>query len=279
MKKIALFCLLILVFPLFCSISYAKIVEETGYACASNLEIAKKKALKNAEEKAISSCIGLLIDSRILTVNNKLVRKTIQTLALGKVKVIKGPEVISSQIHHNTICVKIKATLKVDKKEFYRSNFGLKLVLNKKNLKSGEFLKIFMYSQKKCYPYLFSVDSMGHVFRLLPNSIEKTPVLKGKMVFPTKRMETAGIVLAVFPNPEDPSPHQVEEIVFICTKEREDVLLSFFPEAFVGNPQKLKESISTASLFSYNSEKLAEILEQIGLNNYEMIADFYTITR
>ena len=108
----------------------------------------------------------------------------------------------------------------------------------------------------------------------MPNFIEKSPVIEKKMEFPTPKMQASGISLVVVPNPRSKSSHQVEELVFICTRKKENALYDLFPEAFVMNEESLKK---LSIPFSIKVEKLAEILEQIGLENYEMIDDFYWI--
>ena len=258
--------------------SYAKIVEQIGEACHRDFQVAQEEALKQAKARAVETYIGTLVDSRILVINSKLMRKTIQTMALGKVKLVEKPFIISAEPlkEKGIICVKLKAKFEIDKSQFYRANFGLKMILNKKEFKPGEELKVYLYAQKKCYPYLFSVDAEGNVYRLLPNFIEKSPVIEKKMEFPTPKMQASGISLVVVPNPRSKSSHQVEELIFICTRKKENALYDLFPEAFVMNEESLKK---LSIPFPIKVEKLAEILEQIGLENYEMIDDFYWVVK
>ena len=280
MRKLVLMLICAFLFIFLFEVCYAEIREEIGYACDPNVEVAKKKALKKAEEEAVKKYVGVLIESRTLVIKGKLARKIIQSVALGKIKVI-DEQILAHEFleKKGLICIKVKAKLEINKSQFYRSNFGLRMVLNKDEFKSGELLKVYLYSKKRCYPYLFSVDAKGNVFRILPNSVEKSPTLEGKMVFPTKKMESSGITLAVYADPQNSSPRQIEELVLVCTRKKEDVLLKLFPEAFVPNPEEIKKNIPIFSIFPHTAEKLAEILNQIGLENYEMIDDFYIVTK
>ncbi len=270
-------CLIIGIFWVFSvCVCYGKIVEGEGYACDPNIEVAKKKALKQARARAVEYYVGVMVDSRALVVNGKLMRETIQTMALGKAHLVGDPYFsVEPHPEENIVCVNATARFEVKKEDFYKKNFGLKLVLNKDEFKPGDELKIWLYAKKKCYPYLFSVDAEGKVYRLLPNHIEKKPVLEGKLEFPTPKMKYAGITLAVFPNPKLKKKVQIEEILFICTKEREESLAELFPEAFAATPEEFKKLIFRPFLLKV--EELAQVLEQIGLSNYEMVDDFYKI--
>ncbi len=254
----------------------AKKVEVVGEGCDPNINIAKEKALKNAKKNAVESYVGTLIDSRELVVKGKLMREIIQTMALGKVKLVGTPAILKSYTDPKKgfCCVTLKAKFEIDKEQIINlPNFEIGILLNKKEFKPGDEMEIYLYAKNKCYPYLFSVDSEGKVYRLLPNFIEKEPVLSGKMVFPTEKMKLKGIELRVFPSKKNPDPRQVEELIFICTRKKEDVLLSLFPEAFVQSAKDLKK------FYTLNQEKLAEILEQIGMDNYEMKDDVYFVLR
>ncbi len=278
-KRVLLSVLMFLVVSvsIWMPLCYGKVIEAEGYACDSNIEVAKKKALRQARQRAVEEYVGVLVDSRVLVVNGKLMRETIQTMALGKVRLIGNPEFFEEKIHlqENVICIRAKAKFEVKKEDFYRRNFGLKLVLNKKEFKPGEELRLSLYAREKCYPYLFSVDAEGRVYRLLPNHIKKDPVLQGKLVFPTPRMKSAGITLAVFPNPKLKKKVQIEEMLFICTRKREESLKELFPEAFATSEEEFKKLVFQP--FGLKVEALSQVLEQIGLSNYEMIDDFYRI--
>ncbi len=268
-------CLMLLQL-VYISFSYGKVVKGQGYACDPNIEIAKEKALKRARKSAVEEYVGILVDSRDLVINGKLMRETIQTMALGKAHLVGSPEYeVKSYPNKGIVCVNVTANFDVKKEDFYKSNFHLKLVLNKNEFHPGEELKVWLYSKKRCYPYLFSVDARGRVFRLLPNHIEKSPVLEGKLEFPTAKMRYIGITIAIFPDPELKQKSQIEELFFVCTKKREKSLEDLFPEAFVQNSKHLKRLLNRPFLLKVS--QLAQVLEQIGLSNYEMVDTFYRI--
>ena len=258
----------------------AKIIEETGEACHPNIRIAKEEALKDAKKKAIEYYVGTLLETRELIVNGKLMRKTIQTVALGQTKLAGKPVYeITTDSQKNITCAKVHAKFKLDKNSFSQANFGLKLILTKKDSSPGEELKVTLYSEKTCYPYLFSVDVLGNVYRLLPNKIEPHPRIKGKMTFPTPKMKKAGMTLAVYPLPNKKKV-QEEEILFICLKEPDNALKALFPEAFAENIIDLSRQLRTIQVhenLAPKVEALATVLNQIGLQNYEMVDQFYLI--
>ena len=268
----------ILIWLLFSGICQAEVVEEVGEACDPDIKIAQEEALKQAKKTAIENYIGTLIDSRALVINSRLMQETIQTMAQGKARLLGKPSIISATPfpEKGFVCVKLKAKFEIDKRDLSRVNFGLNMLLNKKGFVAGDELKITLYAKERCYPYLFSVDAKGNVYRLLPNSIEDNPLIKGRFDFPTVKMKKKGIKLIVLPNPELKDKVQTEELIFVCTREQEDSLSQLFQEAFVANREDFKKSIKS---FHHKAKELAQVLNKIGLANYEMMDVFYQVRR
>ncbi len=278
---LSLFLTILFLFQVYLSSAIARVVKAEGEACHSDLRKAKELALKDAKKNAVETYLGVLIESKQLLVNGKLKRKTIQSIALGKIKLIGSPiyEETFKDIEKDLQCVKVHAQFQLIEEEIKQADFGLKIILNKNEFLPGEELRITLYSKTKCYPYLFSVDTLGNVYRLLPNRIESSPVIKGKLEFPTFKMRKEGISLIVYPIP-NLKKVQEEEILFLCLKKPDDALRDLFPEAFAEDitdvAQKLKRIKEDESIMR-KAEHLAKVLNQIGLHNYEMVDTFYLI--
>ncbi len=80
----------------------------------------------------------------------------------------------------------VRASFEVSDKTIVPADFGLVLVLNKKEFKAGDELSLEISSEKACYPYIFSVDANSRVFRLFPNPVQETFLVKKKIRLPTK---------------------------------------------------------------------------------------------
>jgi len=267
---------LLLVLFLF-SFSYAKVITFEGEGGSSDIKKAEEEAVKNAKIRAVERYIGTLINSKTLIANGKLMRDIIQTKTYGKV-MTRNVKIVDKYFSgKQEVCVKVAAILELpDKKEIKPADFGLVLLLNKKKLRAGERLRITVSSEKPCYPYLFSVDSKGRVFRLLPNRIQDTFKLQGKLTFPTESMIEKHYDLLVYPLPELKFP-QKEEILFICTKEKVKALREFFPSFIVGETkvEKIKELLNRP--FGETLETFNQVLFQVGIENYDMVDETYEI--
>ncbi len=154
------------------------------------------------------------------------------------------------------------------------ADLGLVLMLSKKELRKGEEIELEISSEKPCFPYLFSVDAQGKVYRLLPNPVEASSKLIDKLLFPTQRMRSQGYRLVVVPLKGLPVP-QREEILFVCSKERVKAFEEFFPSAFAEDEEGLRKLLRNP--YPKTVEKFNEILTQVGAENYDMVDDFYVI--
>lgn len=168
----------------------------------------------------------------------------------------------------------VRASFEVSDKTIVPADFGLVLVLNKKEFKAGDELSLEISSEKACYPYIFSVDANSRVFRLFPNPVQETFLLKKKIKLPTDKMIYEGYRIVIFPSKDCPIP-QREEIVFICTKKKVKAFEEFFPSAFAEDPEDLKELLT--GNYRQTLERFNEILTQIGAENYDITGDFYII--
>lgn len=268
--KLLLFLLLILV-----GASSSAIVESEGEGCSSDIKKAKREALRKAKLNAVERHVGVLISSKTLIVNSKLMRDVIQVRVAGFVKLAGSPVYGKPRIEgRDQICITARASFDIPDKSLKPADFGLVMVLSKKELKAGEELWIEISSEKPCYPYLFSVDAEGKVYRLLPNPVEGSSELLGKLHFPTHRMLSEGYRLVVAPLPKLPLP-QREEILFLCAKERVKSFEDFFPSAFAEDDKELRKLLTTD--YTRTVERFSEILTQLGAENYDMVDDSYVI--
>jgi len=265
---------LIALFLLF-SISFSAVVSSEGEGCSSDIKKAKREALKNAKLNAVERHVGVLINSKTLVMNSKLMRDIIQTRVMGTVKLVGDPVFGEPKMAgKDQICVRVRADFEVPDESVKPADFGLVMMLSKKELRRGEELKLEISSEKRCYPYLFSVDAKGRVYRLLPNPAQETEPLKGKMFFPTKKMVSLGYKLAVFPLGDLPIP-QREEVLFVCSKKKVKAFEEFFPNAFAEDSTELRKFLRTP--YPKTVERFSEILTQLGVENYDMVDDFYVI--
>ena len=258
------------------SLGAQKIISAKGEYCHSDIKKAKEEALKRAKLNAVERHIGVLVSSKSLIVNGKLFRDIIHAKVLGAVRLVDKPiyEDIKVMEKEDVICVKAKAKFEILEKSIKPANFGLILLLNKKEFKPKEELNIKISSETPCYPYLFSVDASGKVYRLLPNSVEDTRLLKGKLIFPTNIMKSQGYELIITPVKGRKFP-QVEEIVFLCTKNKVKGFERYFPSIFVQNEEEIYKILKMT--YPISVEKFNEILLQIGAENYDMVDDVYYI--
>ena len=260
------------------SLTIAKIVFAQGEACHSDIRKAKEMALKKAKQNAVEKYIGVLIDTKTLVIKGKLVRDIMQMRALGMIRLVEDPiyENFTLVKKADVVCTKVKAKFEIFEKNIKPADFGLVLLFNKKEFKSGEELEIELSSETPCYPYLFNVDTSGKVFRLFPNPLQETFLLKGKLKFPTKLMKSRGYKLIIIPA-EDMEFPQTEEIVFLCTKKKVIALEKYFPCAFAQDEEELYKVLKMS--YPISVEKFNEILLQIGVDNYDIVDDVYKIVK
>ncbi len=267
---------LILTLLLLAGISLSTVVRSEGEGCSSDIKEARREALRNAKLNAVERHIGVLISSKTLIVNSRLMRDIIQTRVMGTVKLVGKPSYGKPRIEgrdQDQVCVEVRAEFEIPAGSVKPADFGLVLMLSKKELKRGEELEIELSSEEPCFPYLFNVDAKGKVYRLLPNPVEGTLRLKGRLKFPTERMRSQGYRLMVISM--ERSKPQREEILFVCSKKKMKAFEDFFPSAFAEDEEELRKLLRTP--YPKTVERFNEILTQIGAENYDMVDDFYVI--
>ncbi len=90
--------------------SFSVVVQSEGEGCSSDIKEAKREALKNAKLNAIERHIGVLISSKTLVVNSKLMRDIIHTRVMGTVRLVGKPFYEGPKIEgKDQICVTVKA--------------------------------------------------------------------------------------------------------------------------------------------------------------------------
>ena len=72
---------------LYVGLSFSAVVESQGEGCSSDIKKAKGEALKNAKLNAVERHLGVLINSKTLIVNSKIMRDIIQTRMVGSLKI------------------------------------------------------------------------------------------------------------------------------------------------------------------------------------------------
>ena len=256
-------------------VSISSVVRSEGEGCSSDIKKAKREALDRAKLNAIETHVGTLISTKSLILNSRLVRDIIQTRALGSVRLVGKPEFSEPRLSgRDQVCVSVRASFEVPQEGIKPADFGLILLLDRKELRKGEEIKFWISSQKPCYPYIFSLDVKGRVYRLFPNPAQDTFLLKRKTALPTDRMVSENYRIVVFPTKGVSLP-QREEIIFVCTKERIKSFEEFFPSAFADDLQELRKLLTRN--YHQSLERFNEILTQIGAENYDMVGDHYLI--
>ncbi len=90
------------------------------------------------------------------------------------------------------------------------------------------------------------------------------------MEYPTKKMINEGYMLQTYSESETK-----EELMLVCTKERNEFLERLFPDATASHESEINEIL--ASSYKFKVEKLSEILTDIGFGNYAIDSVFYEI--
>ncbi len=264
--------LLLLLLSLIPSLSYGFEVKSNGESCDKNIDEAYRNALNEAKKNAVEVFSGVSVSSRTVLTNSEMVRHVVSLVASAQ---IRGVEVLTPKeeacnITGGGICcnVRIKADLKKIPRE--KADFGLSLVLNKSEYLSGEEIKINLASRIPCHPYLFSIDEENNIYRILPNEIEKNILMKERIEYPTEKMIKEGYVLQAYSEAKTQ-----EELMFVCTKERNEYLARLFPEATGSSTAEIDKIL--ASPYKFKVEKLSEILTNIEFGSYAIDSVFYQI--
>jgi hypothetical protein len=148
------------------------------------------------------------------------------------------------------------------------------MLLNSRYIQEGQALKVFISSERPCYPYVFSLGADGRVYRLLPNPIIGTFLLKGTTQLPTPKMAAQGYEIRVYPVKDLQMPQQ-EEILFICTRRPVNALVEYFPCLFAEDKDQLKRLLQVP--YGQGVEIFNDILNQLSPDLYDMIDETYQI--
>jgi len=264
------YAILILLAGVYCNTSllYAASMVTEGSHCGKNIDDAYKEAVDSAKAEAVEQ-LGISVDSKTVTYNSKLIRHIVSLSATAQVSDVETLKK-DCEVKGNMICCNVKLRLTVKDISPKTLDFGLTVVLNKSEYKNRDDLRITLGSSQSCYPYLFTVDQDNNVYRIFPNKFDRQIPLKGTMSYPTDVMINQGYAMQVYS--EKPS---MEELIFICTKEINDMLKTPIPEATADNPSEFNQK--TTSNYRFKVEKLSEILINIGLSNYGIDSAIYQI--
>jgi len=263
----------------------ARWVESEGIYQGSELEGRKnicEKALHEAERLAIEQVSGIYIESHTIVANSKILRDIIGALSRGKIKDRKG---LSEDFDGKTLVCKVKGKFLVEPRRVNLPDFKLSVKLPKSRFTAGEELKIFLESGSACYPYLFSVDAQGNVYRIFPllkndassvrgpqarEKLERAlsglegdyRPLDGFLEIPTQLMKREGFLYRAFGLEEVDYP-QTEEFVLVCTKERDEYLERAVP-SYIVEGKGLKEVKKPGYVLIYTelAERIYELRDE-----------------
>jgi len=235
---------------------------------------AQKLALHAALQKAISQGkIRVEICSKTVVFNGRLALDLIRSLSAAKVKTV---QIISEQqgVKNKQYFWKVKVRALLEEK-IELADFGLGLKLLKYRFKSGEPVKgLFLSAKRPCYPYLYSVTTKGTVYRLLPNQYQKAFLLKGTIAFPTKAMHEAGVELRAYAFKKGPTL-QTEELLLICTAEKDEFLEQVFPDALAEEENKVEQILSPK--FKIKLEEIVKHLYELPPGTWSMTEAIYKV--
>ncbi|WP_457623384.1 DUF4384 domain-containing protein [Persephonella sp.] len=265
--------LLITVFILSVEFVFGDIVKITTENCGLSVKSVKEKNLESSKLKAVEEYVENFIESRTLIINGKLISDIVRRTSLAKIKLINREE-IDRFFKGDSVCLKETFTYKLKKKDILRANFGLQVYLPKKEFRKGEEFSLKIYTKKRCYPYIFIRDSRNNVYRIYPNRFEEIKAVQGYFEIPTQNMKQSGITLIAYPYEED--KNEYEEFFVICLKSPEPVLEDLFPEPYAETKDDINLFLRKRYL-KVKIDELYKILNNIGIENYEISSDVYKI--
>jgi len=271
MKKLfVIFCILIL--PV-CSFASEKPVwvEATGEAYLGEIETPKEvkdRARRDAQKNALEKAVGVFIKSHTLVSNSQLAEDLIYASVRGQIK--------KTEILHEGWDTKERSLYRIELRALIKpvypeqgKGLSIKAYLSKTDLKEGEEVRIFYEASSNCYVYIFSVAADGSVTLLLPNSIHRENLTRGRKAyeFPTSDSE---IHLKAMFLPGHKGKVAEERIKLIATKEKEDILSLGFHEGMF----KVYDSRSTGMI-----SDLVKRLNRIEPDKWTEATAVYTLTR
>lgn len=239
-----------------------------GKHCGHNIDDVYKEAVDSAKADAIEQ-VGIKVDSRSVTFNSKLIRHIVTLTSSAQVTNVETLNK-DCNVKNNQICCDVRLRLTVNDTAPKAADFGLSVVLNKTEYKNHEGLQITIGSKLECYPYLYTVDEDNNVYRIFPNKFDQQRSIKGSWTFPTQTMIDQGYAMQVYSKTK-----ATEELIFICSKDINDMLKTPIPEATAESPSEFNKL--TTSNYRFKVEKLSEILIDIGQGSYGIDSAMYQI--
>jgi len=238
-----------------------------GEFCHKNLDVAWNRAIEEAKLAIVSKHSGQQINSKSLMVNSELIKNIITCVSSAKLTNIKilSKKENSCSISQVGLCCNVAVSGDIEDNP--KNSLKISIVMNKNDFRHGESIVISLFTTLPCYPYVFFIDENENVFRLFPNILDQNQLLNSNMNIPTDRMKMAGFDLKAISLDHDTH----EEILCICTKKQNQLLESFFPDAFSETLQaNTCDNMVTA-------DKISELLIDIGAMNYSLDSVSYNI--
>jgi len=271
MKKLVTIIFLIM-FPV-CSFASEKPVwvEATGEAYLGEIDTPKEvkvRARRDAQKNALEKAVGVFIKSHTLVSNSQLAEDLIYASVRGQIE--------KSKILHEGWDTKERSLYKVKLKTLIKpvypekgEGLSLKAYLSKIDLKEGEEVRIFYEASSDCYIYIFSVAADGSVTLLLPNSIHRENLTRGRKAYEFPSSESTIRLKAMFLSGYKGKIAE-ERIKLIATKEKEEILSLGFHEGMF----KVYDSRSTGMI-----SDLVKRLNRIDPDKWAEATTVYTLTR
>jgi hypothetical protein len=239
----------------------AYLVEGKGYACNTDIEVAKTEALKNAKLNALRKIETKIYASEIVE-NNYLLSQLILARYAGSLQLVGKPQYSAPEIKNNAVCVSVNATFKYKKQK--EVSFHPFIQLENREVTPNSTFWVTLSVEKPCYGYLIDIAQDGGVYLVYPPSgshYKFTPEQPHR------------IPLKAYPLPEFPYP-QKETLVFLCFPQK----VYHFNKLvnLLNYPGREKECLKDETCRA--SERIKDIWNFLTSLNYDLsIADFYII--
>ena len=271
MKK--LFAIIFFVILPVCSFASEKPVwvEARGEAYLGEIDTPKEikeRARRDAQKNALEKAAGVFIKSHTLVSNSQLAEDLIYASVRGQIEkteiLHEGWDTEERSLYRVTLKTLIKPLYPKKGK-----GLSIKVYLSKTDLKEDEKVRIFYEASSDCYVYIFSVAADGSVTLLLPNSIRRENLTRGRRAheFPSSG---SPIRLKAMFLPGYKGKIAEERIKLIATKKKEDILSLGFHEGMF----KVYDSRSTGMI-----SDLVKRLNRIDPDKWAEATAVYTLTR
>lgn len=210
-------------------------VEGSAPIIGSARESARRRAIQNAREKAVSQVVGTDISTAYLWANLK--RNGSLAGAIPFIKIIESHVVSESALSatprmNDSIPATYKVMLRAAVAESTTGDdpyFGIKASLNHTVYTDGQDIRISMIASKDCYVWVFNILEDDSVLRLIPNRFKTENVLRaGKtFIFPSHADGERGLTPKVHA-PED-SESTDEAVYILALKQQRDLHMEGIP--------------------------------------------------